>query len=102
MDSHTLSILSEVLQQAEAKLSTEGLTDEVRTGLATRILIVAQTGERDPKRLLTAALYWARARTNDAEAAALALAETETQNAADRRPGLPNYSEPLSERLGLV
>ncbi len=76
MDSHTLSVLSEVLQQAEAKLSSDSLTEEARIGIATRILIVAQSGERNPKRLLTAALYWAKARRNDTETAVFALAET--------------------------
>ncbi|PNG26264.1 hypothetical protein [Methylocella silvestris] len=77
MDSHTLSLLSEVFQQVEAKLSHEGLTEEVKLGLATRILIVAQTGERDPKRLLTAALYWAKTRRSDIGAATFAFADTE-------------------------
>ncbi len=62
MDPLTLVVLSEVYQQAEDKLSHECRTDEAKIGLATRILVLAQAGERDPKRLLTAALYWVKAR----------------------------------------
>ncbi len=60
MDLDTLAVLRDVYQQAEVELSLECQTDEARIGLATRILVVAQTGERDPQRLLTAALYWVK------------------------------------------
>ncbi len=62
MDPDTLAILRDVYRQAEGNLSHGCQTEEARIGLATRILVVAKTGERDPQRLLTAALYWVKAR----------------------------------------
>jgi hypothetical protein len=55
-DPNTVTLLKEVLAQAEETLPMEGRSSEVRVKLATCILKAAAQGERDPARLRKAAL----------------------------------------------
>ena len=51
-----LSEMSEVMDAAFAKLQDTGEPDVVRERIAMRIMAAAKLGERDPARLLAAAL----------------------------------------------
>jgi hypothetical protein len=51
-----LAEMGEILDAAFEKLQDTGEPDVVREGIATRIMAAAKLGERDPARLLEAAL----------------------------------------------
>ena len=55
-DPDTITLLKEVLLQAEETLPTQHRSSEVRVKLAAGILKAAAEGERDPVRLQKAAL----------------------------------------------
>jgi hypothetical protein len=58
-DPDTITLLKEVLLQAEETLLTQHRSSEVRVKLAAGILKAAAEGERDPARLQKAALVGA-------------------------------------------
>jgi hypothetical protein len=67
MDPEILAVLIAVFPQAEARLPPARQTEEGRSALAARILVLAKAGVRDPDRLRIEALSWAdHARDNDA------------------------------------
>ena len=55
-DQDTVALLKRVLVEAEEMLPSEARTSEIRVQLASGILTAAGDGERDPRRLRSAAL----------------------------------------------
>ena len=59
----TIAAMSEALEAAFKELQDTGEPDVVRERIATRIIAAAKLGERDPARLLEAALRKSTGRT---------------------------------------
>jgi hypothetical protein len=55
-ESEVVAVMAEVLDAAYKELQDTGEPDVVRERIATRIMAAAKLGERDPARLLAAAL----------------------------------------------
>ncbi len=58
MDPETLTVLTAVFHKATDTIPVARQTEDARMAVATHLLTLAETGERDPDRLLAATLSW--------------------------------------------